>query len=171
MTFVFVLLFLAYGALCLLAPAKHLAFNAWLSRRGRRKWHEHRVYMTLHFRMQRRWSQQTPANLWGLRVTGIAFIGMSLWVMWEYWSPSLMDTSAVIVPTIKTIRCRLAQPTSTSPYVCCQRVRRATRARLISTCVTSVFGPAITAAASRLASSSNWRSRMRLATRKFGMPA
>ena len=34
--------------------------------------------------MPTRWSQQTPANLWGIRLTGIASIGMSLWVMWEY---------------------------------------------------------------------------------------
>jgi hypothetical protein len=86
MTFLIVLpLFLAYGVFCLFAPAKHLAFNAWLNRRGRRKWHEQRAYTTLHLRMQRRWSQATAANLWGIRVTGIAFIGMSLWAMWEYW--------------------------------------------------------------------------------------
>jgi hypothetical protein len=35
--------------------------------------------------MERRWSQQTPANLRRIRVTGIAFIGMGLWVIWEYW--------------------------------------------------------------------------------------
>jgi hypothetical protein len=34
------LLFLAYGALCLIAPDKHLAFNAWVNLRRRRKWHE-----------------------------------------------------------------------------------------------------------------------------------
>ena len=79
------LLFLAYGVFCFFAPAKHLAFNAWLNRRGRRKWHEQRAYTTPHLRMQRRWSQRTPANLWGIRVTGIAFIGTSLWFMWEYW--------------------------------------------------------------------------------------
>jgi hypothetical protein len=79
------LLFLAYGLLCLLAPEKHLAFNAWWNRRGRRKWHEQRAYTTPHLRMQRRWSQQTSANLWRLRVTGIAFIIGALWVMWEYW--------------------------------------------------------------------------------------
>jgi hypothetical protein len=77
-------LFVAYGLLCLLAPEKHLAFNAWLSRRGRRKWHEDRAYTTPGLRMERRWSQQTPANLWRIRVTGIAFIGMSLLVIWEY---------------------------------------------------------------------------------------
>ena len=49
------------------------------------KWHEHRAYTTPDLRMERRWSQQTPANLWRLRVTGIAFIGAALWVMWEYW--------------------------------------------------------------------------------------
>lgn len=79
------LLFLAYGALCLLAPEKHLALNAWLNRRGRRKWREQRAYTTPHLRMQRRWSQRTPANLWRLRITGIAFIGGALWVMWQYW--------------------------------------------------------------------------------------
>jgi len=79
------LLFLAYGFLYLLAPAKHLAFNAWLNRRGGRKWHEQRAYRTPHLRIQRRWSQQTPANLRRLRVTGIVFIGGALWVMWEYW--------------------------------------------------------------------------------------
>jgi hypothetical protein len=83
--FLVLLLFFAYGVLCLLAPEKHLAFNAWLNRRGRRKWHERRAYTTPYLRMQRRGSQQTPANLWGIRTTGIAFIGMSLWVMWEYW--------------------------------------------------------------------------------------
>jgi hypothetical protein len=75
------LLFLAYGLLCLLAPEKHLAFNAWLNRHARRKWHEQRAYTTPHLRMQRRWSQQTPANLRRLRVTGIAFIVFALWVM------------------------------------------------------------------------------------------
>ena len=79
------MMFLAYGVLCLLAPEKHLAFNAWLNRRGRKKWHGQRAYTTPYLRMQRRWSQQTPANLWRIRATGIAFIGMSLWVMWEYW--------------------------------------------------------------------------------------
>jgi hypothetical protein len=79
------LLLLAYGLLCLFAPEKHLAFNAWLNRRGRRKWHEQRAYTTPYLRMQRRWSQQTPANLWGMRMTGIACIAMSLWVIWEYW--------------------------------------------------------------------------------------
>lgn len=77
--------FLAYGVLRLLAPEKHLAFNAWFSRWRRRKWHEHRAYTTLGLRMERRESQQTPANLWRSRVTGIAFIGGALWVMWEYW--------------------------------------------------------------------------------------
>lgn len=80
--FLVLLLFFAYGVLCLLAPAKHLAFSACLNRRGRRKWHEGRAYTTPYLRMQRRWSQQTPSNLWGIRATGIAFIGMSLWVMW-----------------------------------------------------------------------------------------
>jgi hypothetical protein len=79
------LLFLAYGVLCLLAPEKHLAFNARWNRRRRRKWHEHRAYTTPDLRMERRWSQQTPANLRRLRVTGIAFIGGAFWVMWEYW--------------------------------------------------------------------------------------
>lgn len=83
--FIVLLLFLAYGVFCLFAPAKHLAFNAWLNRRGRKKWHEQRAYTTPHLRMQRRWSQQTPANLWGVRVTGIGFIGTCLWIMWEYW--------------------------------------------------------------------------------------
>lgn len=86
MTFLIaLLLLLAYGVFCLFAPAKHLAFNAWLNRRGRRKWHEQRTYTTPYLRIQRRWSQQTPANLWGIRVTGIACIGISVWVMWEYW--------------------------------------------------------------------------------------
>jgi hypothetical protein len=35
-------------------------------------------------RMERRWSQRTPANLWRLRVTGIALIGAALWVMSEF---------------------------------------------------------------------------------------
>lgn len=83
--FLVLLLFLAYGVLCLLAPAKHLAFNAWFNRRGRKKWHEDRAYTTPYLRMQRRWSQQTPANLWRLRVNGIVFIALSLWGMWEYW--------------------------------------------------------------------------------------
>jgi hypothetical protein len=78
-------LLLAYGVLCILAPEKHLAFNAWLNRQGRRKWHENRAYTTPHLRLQRRWSQQTVGNLWRIRVTGIACIGMSLWVIWEYW--------------------------------------------------------------------------------------
>lgn len=77
-------LFLAYGLLCLLAPEKHLAFNAWLNRRGRRKWHEQRAYTTPHLRLQRRWSQQTRASLWRLRVTGIAFIVGAVWIIWEY---------------------------------------------------------------------------------------
>jgi hypothetical protein len=77
-------LFLAYGLLCLLAPEKHLAFNAWLNGRGRRKWHEQRAYTTPHLRLQRRWSQQTRANLWRLRVTGIAFIVGAVWIIWEY---------------------------------------------------------------------------------------
>ena|SRR5215469_4948693 len=63
------LLLVAYRLLCLLAPEKHLAFNAWLNRRGRRKWHEQRAYTTPHLRIQRRWNQQTPANLWRLRLT------------------------------------------------------------------------------------------------------
>ena len=79
------LLFLAYGLLCLLAPEKHLAFNAWWNRRRRKKWHEHRGYTTPDLRMERRWSQQTPANRLRLRVTGIAFIGAASWVIWEYW--------------------------------------------------------------------------------------
>jgi hypothetical protein len=79
------LLFLAYGVLCLVAPEKHLAFNAWWNRRRRRAWHETRDYTTPGLRMERRWSQQTNANLWRLRVTGIAFIGCALWVIWEYW--------------------------------------------------------------------------------------
>lgn len=79
------LLFLAYGLLCVLAPQKHLAFNAWWNRRRRRAWHEQRAYTTPDLRMERRWSQQTPANLWRLRLTGLAFIGGALWVMWEYW--------------------------------------------------------------------------------------
>jgi len=49
------------------------------------KWHEHRAYTTPDLQMERRWSQQTPSNLWRIRITGIAFIGMSLLVMWEYW--------------------------------------------------------------------------------------
>ena len=86
MSFLIVLLlFLAYGVFCIFATAKHLAFNAWLNRRGRKKWHEQRAYTTPYLRMQRRWSQRTAANLWGIRVTGIGFIGMSLWVIWEYW--------------------------------------------------------------------------------------
>jgi hypothetical protein len=83
--FLIPLLFLAYGVLCLLAPEKHLAFNAWLNRRRRKIWHEHRAYTTPDLRMERRWSQQTPANLWRLRITGIAFISTSLWVIWAYW--------------------------------------------------------------------------------------
>ena len=83
--FLVVLLFLSYGVLCITAPAKHLAFSAWLNRRGRKKWHEQRAYTTPHLRMQRRWSQRTSANLLRIRLTGIAFIGMSLWVTWEYW--------------------------------------------------------------------------------------
>jgi hypothetical protein len=79
------LLFFAYGVLCLFAPAKHLAFNAWLNRRGRRAWHEQRAYTTPHLRMQRRWSQKTRSNLRAMRATGIGFIGMSLWGIWEYW--------------------------------------------------------------------------------------
>ena len=78
------LLFLAYGVLCVLAPQKHLAFNAWWNRRARRTWHEQRAYTTPCLRMERRSSQQTPANLWRIRITGIAFIGMSLSVMWMY---------------------------------------------------------------------------------------
>lgn len=71
MTFLIVLLlFLAYGVFYLFAPAKHLAFNSWLNRLGRRKWHEQRAYTTPYLRMQRRWSQRTPANLWKIRVTG-----------------------------------------------------------------------------------------------------
>ena len=83
--FLGLLFFLAYGLLCLLAPEKHLAFNAWWNRRRRRKWREHRAYTTTGLRMERRWSQQTPANLWGIRITGIGFIGGCLWVIWEYW--------------------------------------------------------------------------------------
>jgi hypothetical protein len=79
------LLLVAYGLLCLFAPEKHLAFNAWLNRWGRRKWHEQRAYTTPYLRMHRRWSQQTPANLWGMRVSGIAFIAMGVLVIWEYW--------------------------------------------------------------------------------------
>lgn len=86
MTFLIgLLLFLAYGVLCLLAPEKHLAFNSWWSRRRRREWHKHRAYTTPDLRMARRESQQTPANLWRIRVTGIGFVGMALWAMWEYW--------------------------------------------------------------------------------------
>ena len=79
------LLLIAYGALCLLAPEKHLAFNAWLNRRSRMKWHKHRAYTTPGLRMERRWSQLTPANLRRIRVTGIAFACMGLWIIWEYW--------------------------------------------------------------------------------------
>ena len=79
--FLVLLLLLAYGVLCVLAPAKHLALNAWLNRRGRKQWHEERAYTTPYLRLQRRWNQQTPGNLWRLRITGIAFIGMSLWGM------------------------------------------------------------------------------------------
>ena len=79
------LLLLAYGLLCLFAPEKHLAFNARLNRWGRRKWHEQRAYTTPYLRTQRRWSQQMPANLWGMRVSGITFIAMGVWVIWEYW--------------------------------------------------------------------------------------
>ena len=79
------LLLIAYGALCLLAPEKHLAFNAWLNRRSRMKWHEHRAYTAPGLRMERRWSQLTPANLRRIRVTGIAFACMGLWIIWEYW--------------------------------------------------------------------------------------
>ena len=75
MTVSFVELFLlGYGLLCLLAPEKHLAFNAWLNRRRRKMWHEHRAYTTPDLRMERRWSQQTPANLWRLRITGIILL-------------------------------------------------------------------------------------------------
>ena len=62
-------------------------------------------------------------------------------------------------------------PTSTKPYVCCQRDRISTRARLISAEDISELGPASTAAASRLAASSSCASRMIFATRKSGMPA
>ena len=79
------LLFLAYGVLCLIAPDKYLAFNAWLNRRRRRQWHELRAYTTPDLRMGRRWSQRTRANLWRLRLTGIAFIVGAVWVVWEYW--------------------------------------------------------------------------------------
>ena len=60
-----------------------------LRRRGmqaeRSRPHEQRAYATPHLRMQRRWSQQTRANLWRLRITGIAFMGGCLWVIWDYW--------------------------------------------------------------------------------------
>jgi hypothetical protein len=79
------LMFLAYGLLCLLAPEKHLGFSAWLNRRARRNWHEQRAYTTPHLRMQRRWSQQTPASLRRMRLTGIAIIGVSLCGIWEFW--------------------------------------------------------------------------------------
>ena len=85
MLFLIPVLLIAYGALCLFAPDRHLAFNAWLSRRNRRKWHQYRAYTTPGLRMERRWSRPTPANLRRLRETGIAFIGMALWVIWEYW--------------------------------------------------------------------------------------
>lgn len=66
MTFLIVLLvFLAYEVFCVFAsPAKHLAFNAWMNRRGRRKWQEQSTYTTPYLRMQRRRSQRTPASLW-----------------------------------------------------------------------------------------------------------
>jgi len=85
MFFVATLLLLAYGLLCLVAPEKHLAVNARWNRWRRKKWHEHRDYTPLYLRVERRWSQRTPANLWGLRLTGIGFIGGALWVIWEYW--------------------------------------------------------------------------------------
>jgi hypothetical protein len=78
------LMFLAYGVFCVLAPEKHLALNAWWSRR-RREWHKHRVYTTPDLRMERRQSQQTPANLWRIRVTGIGFLVIALWGMWAIW--------------------------------------------------------------------------------------
>jgi hypothetical protein len=78
-------LLIAYGVLCLFVPDKHLAFNAWMSRRNRKKWHEHRAYTTPGLRMERRWSQQTPANLHRVQMTGMAFIGVGLWIIWEYW--------------------------------------------------------------------------------------
>ena len=79
--FLGLLMFLAYGVFCLLAPEKHLAFNAWWSLRRRREWHKHRAGL----RMERRQSQQTPANLWRMRANGIAFIAMSLWAIWWCW--------------------------------------------------------------------------------------
>jgi len=78
------LLFIAYGILSAFWPEQHLAFNAWLSRRNRRQWHQYRAYTTPGLRMERRWSQQTPASLRRIRITGIAFLGMSLWVLWQY---------------------------------------------------------------------------------------
>lgn len=82
MFFVVQLLVLAFGIFCLFAPVKYLEFAAWLNRRSRRSWHEHRGYTTPGLRMERRWSQQTPANLWRIRMTGVAFVAMSLFVMW-----------------------------------------------------------------------------------------
>jgi len=83
--FLMVLAFFAYGVLCAFFPEKHLGFNAWLNRKRRREWHKYRAYTPAGLRMERRWSQQTPANLWGMRITGIAFIAGGLWVLWEYW--------------------------------------------------------------------------------------
>ena len=83
--FLGLLMFLAYGVFCLLAPEKHLALYAWLDRRGRKEWHKTRAYTTPYMRMYRRWSQRTPANLRRIRWTGIACIGMVLYAMWEYW--------------------------------------------------------------------------------------
>lgn len=83
--FIVLVLFLAYGVFCLVAAEKHLALNSWWNRQGRKEWHEDRAYTPLHLRLQRRWSQKTPANLWGIRITGIWFIGMSLWAIWWYY--------------------------------------------------------------------------------------
>jgi hypothetical protein len=82
--FLGLVMFLAYGLFCLLAPQKHLRFNAWWSRQRRREWHKARAYTTPFMREERRRSQQTPANLWRIRVTGIGFVGMTLWGVWEY---------------------------------------------------------------------------------------
>jgi hypothetical protein len=79
------LMFLAYGVFCVLAPEKHLALSAWWSRRRRREWHKHRAYTTPDLRMERRQSQYTPANLWRIRVTGIGFLVIALWGMWAIW--------------------------------------------------------------------------------------
>src|ERR1700694_2853936 len=47
--------------------------------------------------LERRWSQQTPANLRRLHLTGIAFIGGALWVIWELLeNPSLSQVQLTL---------------------------------------------------------------------------